>query len=41
MTDKVLVLMAIILPIVLYLGRVFPPDIATSKKIERMMFTFV
>ncbi|KAJ7988606.1 hypothetical protein DPEC_G00325290 [Dallia pectoralis] len=34
-------LKAIVLPILLYLGRVFPPDKAKSKKIERLMFTFV
>ncbi|KAJ7995673.1 hypothetical protein DPEC_G00247020 [Dallia pectoralis] len=41
MTGKTLILKAIVLPILLYLGRVFPPDKATSKKIERLMFTFV
>ncbi|KAL0961882.1 hypothetical protein UPYG_G00332850 [Umbra pygmaea] len=41
MTGKTLILKAIVLPIVLYLGRVFPPDKTTSKKIERLMFTFV
>ncbi|KAJ8015986.1 hypothetical protein DPEC_G00002410 [Dallia pectoralis] len=41
MTGKTLILKAIVLPILLYLGRVFPPDKATSKNIERLMFTFV
>ncbi|KAJ8000408.1 hypothetical protein DPEC_G00204510 [Dallia pectoralis] len=41
MTGKTLILKAIVLPILLYLGRVFPPDKAASKKIERLMFTFV
>ncbi|KAJ8004272.1 hypothetical protein DPEC_G00157090 [Dallia pectoralis] len=41
MTGKTLILKAIFLPILLYLGRVFPPDKAASKKIERLMFTFV
>jgi len=40
-TGKILVLKAIILPILLYVGRVFPPDRVTSKTIERLMFTFV
>ncbi|KAJ8334125.1 hypothetical protein SKAU_G00397640, partial [Synaphobranchus kaupii] len=40
-TGKILVLKAIVLPIFLYLGRVFPPDKATSKIITRMAFRFV
>ncbi|KAJ8343109.1 hypothetical protein SKAU_G00330370 [Synaphobranchus kaupii] len=40
-TGKILVLKAIVLPIFLYLGRVFPPDRATGKNITRMAFRFV
>ena len=38
---KILVLKAIVLPILLYVGRVFPPDKATGKQITRLAFRFV
>ena len=41
MAGKILVLKAIVLPILLYVGRVFPPDKATSKLITRLAFRFV
>ncbi|KAJ8355290.1 hypothetical protein AAFF_G00073710, partial [Aldrovandia affinis] len=41
MTGKILVLKAIVLPSFLYIGRVFPPDRATSKLVARMAFRFV
>ncbi|KAG9344416.1 hypothetical protein JZ751_011086 [Albula glossodonta] len=40
-TGKILVLKAIVLPALLYVGRVFPPDRASGKTITRMAFQFV
>ena len=41
MAGKILVLKAIVLPVLLYVGRVFPPDKATGKLITRLAFRFV
>ncbi|KAJ8267790.1 hypothetical protein COCON_G00129620, partial [Conger conger] len=41
MAGKILILKAIVLPILLYVGRVFPPDKATGKLITRLAFRVV
>ena len=41
MAGKILVLKAIVLPILLYVGRVFPPDKATGKQITSLAYRFV
>ena len=41
MAGKFLVLKAIVLPVLLYVGRVFPPDKATGELITRLAFRFV